>query len=248
MSQGVSIHFSAFGKATDSRSAFVPEAVESEYTATEHEHLFGKEKGSHAISSTQVSQSGGLEANLLHHTTKEIDLFSSLLLHESVFVMMEAYKRSSEVESFQTRNNLYEIRLLTSFSWDRLADILNIDQETMIIWVRGHDIADEHANHIACVLSALRYADRGDARQNAQELDKVRGTGSAFDLIKSHKYSEAIHVLGPGLGRPQHTQSKQYRVGDSTPIFNHDVADGNEEFMPIPDEPELVGTRVRVRK
>lgn len=248
MSQRVSTHCSAFDLATDSRSAFFLETLEREYTAIEHDHLFGEGKSSNAINSQQVSQSGGLEASLLHHATKEIDQFDSLLLHESVFVMIEAYKRSSEVEIFQTRNNLYEIRLLAGFSWDRLADILNIDQETMIIWVRGHDIADEHASHIACVLSALRYVDRGDARQNAQELDKVDGTGSAFDLIKSHKYSEAIQAIGPGIGRPERTKSKQYRVGDSTPIFTHDVADGDEELMPIPYEPEPAGTRVRVRK
>lgn len=209
---------------------------------------FEEEKGENSIERMQLSHSGNLEEFMFRHTTRKGDSFSSLILDESVFVLMEALKRSFAVDISMTTDNLYEIRRLTCFSWERLADLLNVDDEIMILWVRGERIADEHFDHIARTLSVLRYSDKGDSELNAMDLDRTRDNASVFKLIKNQKYLEAIRSLGPGIGRPQSTKTKQYRFGDSAPIFTHAMADGTEDFIPPPDVPEPNSKRIKVRK
>lgn len=213
-----------------------------------NERIFGEEKGENPIESLRLSHSGNVEEIMFRDAITEKDTFSRLMFDESLDILLEALKRSLLVDSSQTTNNLFEIRRLTTLSWERLANLLNVDHETITIWARGHEIADEHVSHIAKTLSILRYSDKGDSILNAKGLDRVRDYVTVFELIKNRQYFEAIRALGPGIGRPQYTNSKLYRIGDSTPIFTHEKADGSEEYIPPLDESEPIGQRVRVRK
>ncbi len=241
-------HYSTFDIEASSRFPIFAMTLRVQSGEIHKERIFEGEKGENPIESLRLSHSGNVEEIMFRHAIREKDTFSRLIFDDSLDILLEAIKRSLAVDSSQTTNNLFEIRRMTIFSWERLANLLNVDHQTMTFWARGHEIADEHFSHIARTLSVLRYSDKGDSKLNAIALDSVCDYVSVFELIKNRKYFEAIRALGPGIGRPQYTKSKLHRTGDSTPMFTHEKADGSEEYIPPPDESEPIGQRVRVRK
>ena len=241
-------HYSTFDTEASFRLPIFAMTLRVQSSEIYKEGIFEGEQDENPIERLRLSHSGNVEEIMFRHAMREKDTFSRLIFDESLDVLLEALKRSLAVDSSQTTNNLFEIRRLTTLSWERLANLLNVDQKTITIWARGHEITDEHVSHIAKTLSVLRYSDKGDSKLNAKGLDWVCDYVTVFELIKHRQYFEAIRALGPGIGRPQYTKSKLYRIGDSTPIFTHERADGSEEYIPPLDESEPIGQRVRVRK
>lgn len=99
------------------------------------------------------------------------------------------------------RENLYEVRRLTGFTWNVLADLFMVDRRTLYNWTQGGAIAESSKLHLAGVLDVLRFADRGMAEKNSVALYEPGKLGDPFWLLKRQRFDDAKLMLGAGPGR-----------------------------------------------
>jgi transcriptional regulator with XRE-family HTH domain len=101
------------------------------------------------------------------------------------------------------RENLYEARRLTGFTWDELAALLEVDRRTLHNWTQGGPVRDANQTRLAELLGVLRYADRGSAEANRLALNKPDASGvTPLGLMTRGRFQEAQIALGRGAGRP----------------------------------------------
>lgn len=158
------------------------------------------------------------------------------------------YNHFLKVDPLSPAENLFRLFQLTDYTVEKIADLLNVEIKTVILWRRGYKIGDEESYGIARVLEVVKFVDRGEAKVNAKLLDEIKEGKSGFGLIKNRQYSEAMFVMGRGSGRRQSLLAKQDQVGNGFPIFFHEKADGNEELEPLPNELEPKSKPIPVQK
>lgn len=108
---------------------------------------------------------------------------------------------AASVNKEDARSNLYEVRRLTGFTWEVIADLAMVTRRTLYNWAQGGAVAEDSKRHIAAVLAVLRYSDRGTAEKNAVALYEPHREGDPFWLLKCQRYEEAKRFLGKGCGR-----------------------------------------------
>ncbi len=161
--------------------------------------------------------------------------------------LSRAEERAASVNIADASENLFEIRRLTGFSWDQLANLLNVSRDTINKWVKGAKIKGKSREHVAETLSVLRYADQGSAEINAQKFYKRGELERCPDeLIKSKNYEAAKQLLSYGPSRPlirRAASDSASWIGEFQQILMHPEADGTEKIEPIPEEPEAVSRK-----
>ncbi len=149
---------------------------------------------------------------------------------------LRATKRADDVQKARASQNVYEIRRLTGFTWERLADLLNVDRRTLTNWVNGSEIRETNREHIARVLSVIRFADRGNAKENASLLEHCSLGVSPFEAIKAKEYSRAQEYLGVGVSRSFASSGESDWIGEYAAYSIHPDADGSEQLEELPEE------------
>ena len=109
----------------------------------------------------------------------------------------EAEERTKDVNPTQPIENIYQIRLLTGFTWQKIAELLNVDRRTITNWNKGSQIRDTNKQHIANTLKTLQFIDRGSIEDNAFDLQNQKSGGhSALELISRGNHALARKILG----------------------------------------------------
>lgn len=108
------------------------------------------------------------------------------------------------------RENLYEVRRLTNFTWDELASLLEVDRRTLHNWSQGGPVRSANQTRLAELLTVLRYIDRGSSEANRLALAMPDFLGTTpLALLMQGRFQEAQIVLGRGQGRPVITNSAE---------------------------------------
>lgn len=158
--------------------------------------------------------------------------------------------RAASVNIEDATENLFEIRRLTSFSWDKLARLLNVDDQTLNNWVKGAKIQDRYREHIAKTLEVLRTGDRKYAEFDSAVLNEQHELG-IFEAIRARDYETAKQYLSFGvyqLHSQQAVTDTIYWIGEYQPMLMHPDADGTEKIEALPDEPAPKSTMRPIRR
>lgn len=166
---------------------------------------------------------------------------SSTNLIEFLAGLLTAEKRAHAVKAASASENVYELRRLTGFTWERLADLLNVDRRTLNNWVKGAEIRERNRQHIAETLAVMRFVDRGSAEENAAALTEPTVDYSPFEAIRQGRYLNARLYMGYGTSRRGLAVSGEDWLGEFRPMATHAEADGSETLTPLADEPETEG-------
>jgi transcriptional regulator with XRE-family HTH domain len=161
---------------------------------------------------------------------------------------LQAELRADSVNAFEPATNLLELRRLTDLTWERLANLLNVDRRTLNNWVKGADVRPNNREHIAKTLSVLRYADRGTAQGNIAALDDQTFGETPFEAIRAQRYSIARRYMRHGAGRSQSVTSFRDWIGEFQSIHLHEGADISEALEPLPPEPRPLGVKRQVKR
>jgi len=151
---------------------------------------------------------------------------------------------------YQNSEALFELRLLTEFTWDQIARLFSVSRRTVHLWAGGGPMSRENEEHLHRMLGIIRRADRGRTGDNRAALlsatNPVRKC--AFDLLAARDYEDALMALQPS----EPSQERTPRFAPSAELL--------AERAPLPldvllsgrtdDLPKAVkhGRRVRYRK
>ena len=160
---------------------------------------------------------------------------------ESLAGLLSAEKRAASVNEASVSENLFELRRLTGFTWERLADLLNVERRTLNNWIKGSEIRESNRKHIAETLSVMRFSDRGSAEENAATLNEHTMELSPFAAIKARRYLNARLYMGHGIARQGLSPSASDWIGEYAPLAMHEAADSAGASGPLPDEVEIAG-------
>jgi hypothetical protein len=106
------------------------------------------------------------------------------------------------VQSFRARDAIFELRRLTGFTWQELADLLSVTRRSLHLWASGGRINGPNERHIRDLLGAMRTLDRGTATENRGLLLAPQPDGGIFgDLLRYGRFEEAVARAGCGRAR-----------------------------------------------
>lgn len=174
-------------------------------------------------------------------------------LSDPLVDLLRATKREASVIEKDATKNLFEIRRLTGFTWEKLANLLNVDRRTLCNWVKGSEIRDSNRSRIAKTLRILRYSDRGSSDDNAKALNFTLTNGAtAFEMIKAGRFPEARYAMGHGISRagsfPQTNQMVSIGGWDLQPLTMHEDASGDDDLKQLPHEPKPASRKRRINR
>ena len=166
---------------------------------------------------------------------------------------LQAETRANSVNAENATENLFEIRRLTGFTWNRLAQLLNVDRRTLNNWAKGTKIREKNRKHIAETLGVLRFIDRGSAEFNSSALNENNALHdpNSFEAIRTGNYETAKLRLSPGVSRPYGPQTGTHATplyGEFQPMVMYPDADGTEMFEPLADEPEPTSRKRQIKR
>ena len=98
------------------------------------------------------------------------------------------------------RENLFEVRRLTGFTWEEISDLLAVDRRTLHNWSQGGYVRSANQERLADLLSVLRYVDRGSVEANRLALSRPNPIGgvTGLALLSQGRFHEAQVVIGKG--------------------------------------------------
>jgi hypothetical protein len=141
------------------------------------------------------------------HTTNTIPNASRRpIVHTDAGPAVPQHKKASEapaiVQSFRARDGIFELRRLTGFTWDDLADLLSVTRRSLHLWANGGPINTPNEKRVRDLLVTMRKLDRGTARENRSLLIAPQPDGGVFsDLLRRQRFEEALVLAGQGRGR-----------------------------------------------
>lgn len=166
--------------------------------------------------------------------------------------MWQASARASAVQSVNASANLYELKRLTDYNWEEIADLLAVDRRSVHNWIKGAPVRDKNKMRIRDVLAALRYIDRGDATANRELLtQQLSNQKSGIENIRDGEFWRIDAELQPGPSRPQYrykTDRSETESGFGKSILMHDSADGSEIAEPAAMEPPATSRKRKLKR
>jgi transcriptional regulator with XRE-family HTH domain len=104
--------------------------------------------------------------------------------------------------SFQVRSALHELRRLSGFTWDDLADVLGVTRRSLHLWANGASISSPNEKHVRDLLVAMQALDRSTATENRQLLlAPVRDGKTVSDFLRNREFNDVVALVGRGHGR-----------------------------------------------
>lgn len=99
---------------------------------------------------------------------------------------------------------LSDIRRMTGWSWERLAEAMGRTRQAVHAWTLGREITRQNLERLARLHATLAFVDRSDAEQNRALLLTAAPDGSLVgDLLEAGRFDEVRTLLGPGDGGQQ---------------------------------------------
>ena len=175
----------------------------------------------------------------------------TFISHSDNWIHAEIHTTSVSIED--ASENLFEIRRLTGFSWDKLASLLNVDNHILNDWVMGAKIQDRYREHIAKTLEVLRFGNRKYTESNEAGL-KEQGEQhdlGIFKAVRARDYEKAKQYLYFGFYQPhskEATTDTTSWIGEYQPMLMHPDADGTEKIEALPDEPTPEAIKRPIRR
>jgi len=152
---------------------------------------------------------------------------------------------------------LADIKRMTGWSWERLAEALGRTRQAVHNWTLGRDITPQNSERIAKLHALLRHIDRGTAKENRALLNTADGNGRiAADLLNAGKFDDVKNLLPKGSGRRDVTPWSQLadreRLEDRMHWFDRLAEAENPEPQPqgLPSAAPMLESRrpVKVRR
>ncbi len=162
---------------------------------------------------------------------------------------MNAMSRARSVDSSMASENVFEIRQLTGYSWAKIGKLLNVDRRTINNWAQGRPVREENQSHVAMVLSAIRYIDRGDIEKNQELLErKILGTRTAFRELAEGNAEGVKRTLSFGESSRLRPMSSEHSVQLFDGILLHAAADGTEALKPLSFEAKPTSSKKALKR
>lgn len=166
---------------------------------------------------------------------------------------VDAMMRRVSVSPTPKTENLHEIKLLTDYSWGKIAEIIGVDRRSVSTWIGGGEIREQNARTIADVLATLLFIDRGFAEENRKLLDAIGVNGkSAFDCLIAGEYDAVRTALGPGAGRQTISWGASRGIGEAERIrrkmLTHPGADPEDVGVSPDDTPPPPLRKLKARR
>jgi DNA-binding transcriptional regulator YiaG len=96
-----------------------------------------------------------------------------------------------------SRKAVMEIRRLTGFTWEQLAQLFNVSRRTLHFWASGQKLNSFNEQQLYLLLDTIRYIDRGGASLNRSILlNPIENETRPFDLLIAGKYRKVKDILG----------------------------------------------------
>lgn len=151
------------------------------------------------------------------NTTSTIENAWESIVHTNAGPAVPQHKKASEVPAivpgFSAREGIFELRRLTSFTWDDLADLLSVTRRSLHLWANGGPINTPNEKRVRDLLVTMRKLDRGTARENRSLLIAPQPGGGAFsELLRSQKFEKALAMAGQGRGRAMKKSTNEKRA------------------------------------
>lgn len=111
-------------------------------------------------------------------------------------------------ESQTAASAVLEIRRLSGFTWEELADVFDVSRRSVHHWAGGKTITASHDQRIRRVLAVLRRLDQGSAAQTRNLLLSSDTQGvSILDMLKAGAFDRAMERAAsiPRFARPHLT-------------------------------------------
>ncbi|MDD9744761.1 MULTISPECIES: hypothetical protein [Marinovum] len=162
---------------------------------------------------------------------------------------LNAISRARSVERSMASENVFEIRRLTGFSWAKIGELLNVDRRTINNWAQGRPVREANQSHVAMVLSAIRYIDRGDAEENQELLERrISGTRTAFHVLAEGNAEDVKRKLSFGEVNRLRPMSSDHSAQPFDGILFHDAADGTEELEALSFEAKPTSSKKALKR
>jgi hypothetical protein len=140
-------------------------------------------------------------AETLHVWTNSADRITSIDTpqHALGATALGADRTSNAGVAYQNSEVLFELRILTDFTWDQIARLFSVSRRTVHLWAGGGPMSRENEEHLHRMLGILRHADRGRTGDNRAALLSATNPVNrcAFDLLAARDYESALEALQP---------------------------------------------------
>lgn len=111
--------------------------------------------------------------------------------------MQSSTEKQDAVYSETTRAAISELRLISGFTWDHIANIFNVSRRSVHNWANGKPMNQGHEDKLFSVLNVVRRVDAGSATQNRSAfLQKSESGESPLEMLADSKFEEAIRTIG----------------------------------------------------
>lgn len=121
-------------------------------------------------------------------------------------------------ESQTAASAVLEIRRLSGFTWEEMADVFDVSRRSIHHWAAGKTVTANHDQCIRSVLAVLRRLDRGSATLTRNVLVSPDAQGlSILDMLKAGAFDSAMERAAstPRYTRPHLTpldaEAQQHR-------------------------------------
>ncbi len=105
-----------------------------------------------------------------------------------------------------TRQAISDLRRISGLTWEQLAQLFEVSRRSVHFWASGKSRNATNERRLLRPLDIVKDADRGDARQNRIALFESSDGTTAFDLLVSQQFNDALAKLGRGRGRKERAQ------------------------------------------
>ncbi len=107
----------------------------------------------------------------------------------------------SERSVEMTRQAISDLRRISGLTWEQLAQLFEVSRRSVHFWASGKPLNATNERRLLRTLDIVKDADRGDARKNRSALFESSDGTTAFDLLVSQQFDDALAKLGRGRGR-----------------------------------------------
>lgn len=113
--------------------------------------------------------------------------------------LVSVVAKPAEPVDADTPTRLAEIRRVTGWSWDRLAQAVGVSRQAVHGWTLGRDVTHANAERIAKLHATLAFIDRGNQQSTRDALGTAAGDGRiACEHLDEGKYDLVRELLGAG--------------------------------------------------
>jgi hypothetical protein len=108
---------------------------------------------------------------------------------------------ASEAKAHHVPGQLADIKRFTSYSWERIADLIGCTRQAVHNWTLGGVINQANRDSLAKLHATIAYIDRGSAEENKRVLGSAYDGRTLIELLEEGRFDEVRRLAGRGSGR-----------------------------------------------